>query len=201
MPFINLIQEQRLVAQANERKSRSFFLTFVGVLTASGLAVSFLTMETIIAGRQASGVEAQNKKNAPLVSQIDQNAKALAELTPRVKTLEDAQVITSRWSRILEHLAVQTPHSTWLTTMRCLGSDPTKPIQISFAGIATAQSPIGEFIMRMQNLADLDNVNLKFTNEKLIANKTGIEFQVDADLVGTTEQQVKREDKEGEASK
>lgn len=193
MPYINLIQEQRLASQANERKSRSYFLAFVGVLSLSGVTYGFLSMESLMVNRQAENIQKQNEKNAPLAKQIEQNAKDLAELTPRLKTLEDAQTVTDRWDRILNHLATQTPSSTWLTGMRCSASDASKPIQLSFLGIATGQSPIGEFIMRLQNLKDLDNVNLRYTNEKLVSNGKGIEFQLDADLAGTTEQKVKTE--------
>ena len=199
MPYINLIQEQRLATQAGERKSRSFFLVFVSVLAVSGAAYGFLSVETLLVSRQAANVEAQNKKNEPIQKQIDANGDQLAELTPRMKTLEDAQIATDRWNRILNHLAVQTPQAAWLTGIRCQGSDPTKPIQVSFLAIATGQSPIGEFMLRTQNLKDLENVNLRFTNEKLISTAKGIEFQIDAELAGTAEQKVKTEEQQGES--
>jgi Tfp pilus assembly protein PilN len=194
MPYINLIQEQRLQAQANERKARSLFFTFVGVLVASVSTYGYLTMESVFVSRQASVVEAQNKQNEPLVKQIEANGKALAELTPKLKTLEDAKIITDRWNRILNHLAVQTPEDAWLTGIRCSGSDPTKPIQVSFLGISTAQSTVGEFILRLQNQSDLENVNLDHTNEKYISDDKAFEFKVDADIAGTAEQKVKSEE-------
>lgn len=193
MPYVNLIQEQWLSTQANERKARSFFFVFVGTLAASAAAYGFLSMESMLVGRQADSILAQNKKNQPLVAQIDQNGKELADLTPRLKTLEDAGVMTGRWDRILTSLTVQTPQSAWLTGLRCSSSDPTKPIQVTFLGIAASQSPIGEFILRLQNVSELDNVNLKFTNEKLVATSKAIEFQVESDLAGTAEQKVKTE--------
>src|SRR5436190_11555568 len=107
MPHINLIQEQRLASQADERKARSFFMTFVAVLSVSGLAYGFLSMETLLVGRQANAIEEQNKKNAPLVKQIADNGDQLADLTPRLATLEDAATVTDRWDHILSHLAVQ----------------------------------------------------------------------------------------------
>jgi Tfp pilus assembly protein PilN len=197
MPYINLIQEQRLAAQTNERKARSFFLAFVGCLALSGVAYGFLSVETLVVSRQAHNIETQNKKNEPIQKQIDDNGKLLAELTPRLKTLEDAQTTTDRWNHILNYLPVQTPQSSWLTGLRCMGSDPAKPIQISFLGVATSQSPVGEFILRLQNLKDLENVNLKYTNEKLISATKGIEFEIDSDLAGTAEKTVKTETTDG----
>ncbi len=191
MPYVNLIQEQRLAAQANERKARSFFSVFVGALVVSGLAFGFLTMDALIISHQANRIEIENKRNAPIEKQIDQNGKDLADMTPRMKTLQDAATVTERWDRILTHLTVQTPQTTWLTGIKCSASDATKPIQVSFSGIASAQTPIGEYIMRLQNERDLDNVNLKFTNEKLVAESKAIEFQIDSDIVGTAEQKLK----------
>jgi Tfp pilus assembly protein PilN len=193
MPYVNLIQEQRIAAQTNERKSRTFFLAFVGVLAVSGVAYGFLSVETLFVSRQAHNIDEQNKRNAPIQKQIDDNGKLLADLTPRLKTLTDAQETTDRWNRILNYLPMQTPQSSWLTGIRCQSADPTKPIQISFQGIAVSQTPVGEFMLRLQNLKDLENVNLKFTNEKLISATKGIEFQIDSDLAGTAEQKVKTE--------
>jgi Tfp pilus assembly protein PilN len=193
MPYVNLIQEQRLAAQANERKARSFFFLFVGVLVVSGGAFGAFSMDAMLVSHKAALIDAENKKNAPIVTQIDKNAKDLADLMPRLKTLEDAGIITGRWDRVLSHLSVQTPSSTWLTGLRCQGSDPTKPIQISLVGVGAAQSPIGEYIMRLQNSSDLENVHLKYTNEKLISTQKAVEFEVDCDIAGSAEQKAKVE--------
>src|SRR5579871_1980763 len=158
MPFVNLIQEHRLAIQADERKARTGFFVFVGALVISGGSFGFFTMESIMVSKQAEAIEAQNKKNAPIVKQIDRNTKDLADLMPRMQTLQDAAVITGRWDRVLNHLAVQTPKDTWLTGLRCSASDPTKPIQVNLTGMGASQSPIGEFMLRLQNLADLENV-------------------------------------------
>jgi len=191
MPYVNLIQEQRLAAQANESKARSFFFVFVGALVTSGLAYGFFSMDAMLISHQTSNIKAEIKKNAPITKQIDQNSKDLADLTPRLKTLQDAAVSTGRWDRILNQLTVQTPENSWLTGLRCEASDPTKPIDVQFTGIAASQTPIGEFMLRLQNIDDLENVNLKFSNAKLISASKAIEFEVDADLTGTAEQKVK----------
>jgi Tfp pilus assembly protein PilN len=196
MPYINLIQENRLAVQANERKARGFFMAFVAIAVAGGSAFGFLTMESMVVAGQAHGVEQENKKNEPIAKQIEQNGKALAEMTPKIKTLEDAQTITDRWNHIFYHLAVNTPQSAWLTAIRCQGNDPTKPIRVSFVGLATSQSPVGEFMLRLQNQPDLENVTLGFTNEKMATNGKGIEFQIDGDLAGSAEQKIKAADGE-----
>jgi len=48
-----------------------------------------------------------------------------------------------------------------------------------------SQQPVGELILRLQNSADLANVSLSYTQEKLIQQTKTTEFQVTADLNGT----------------
>ena len=59
-----------------------------------------------------------------------------------------------------------------------------------------AEELIGELIMRLQNSPKLDNVSLRFTQEKVIQQGSGIEFDVTADIADSVEQQEKpKEDK------
>jgi len=48
----------------------------------------------------------------------------------------------------------------------------------------------------MQNSKDLENVNLKFTQEKLINTFKAVEFEVTADIVGTAESKPKIQEEE-----
>jgi len=196
MPLINLIQEQRLARKRNESKARSFFLVFVGSAVASVGGYGFFLFETESLGREKAQLEAQLQKNAPLVKQMDENDKEYGQLSPRLKTLEDAQVMSGRWGRILTHLAHQTPTSTWLTAMRVTANDTSKPINLSVQGISPKQEPISEFIFRMQNSKDLENVELKYSQEKVIQMVKAVEFEVTADIVDTAEAKPK-EEKEG----
>lgn len=193
MPLINLIQEQRLAARKNEQRARGFFLafavTFVGTVGAYGLV--FIQSESLKS--EAARLRNQIQTNEPLVAEIDKNEAELSKLSPRLKTLEDAQLISERWNRILKHVATQTPANTWLTALRASGGDATKPIAISLIGMGPSQDPIGEFILRMQNSTDLQNVTLKYTQEKLAVAKA-IEFEVTADIVGTADEAPKNEE-------
>ncbi len=199
MPLINLIQEQRLAQKKNESKARTFFFLFVGSAVASVASFGYFWLQTEGLSREKATLEAQIQKNAPLVEQIGEYQKQYAEIAPRLKTLEDAQLVSGRWGRILTHIARQTPKPTWLTAMRVSASDLTKPINLSLVGVAPGQEPISEFILRMQNSQDLENVNLKFSQEKVLQYTKAVEFEVTADIVGTAEQKPK-ELKEGEGS-
>jgi len=68
-----------------------------------------------------------------------------------------------------------------------MASDPAKPITISLSGVSNAQEPVGDFILRLNNLTDVENVQLKYTEAKNAATYKGIEFQVDADITDSVE--------------
>lgn len=188
MPFINLIQEQRLAARRDERRTRSAFIAFIGVSSLTTLGYLGLLLETESLDSKERTLTAQLQRLKPLMSQIDANEKKFTELGPRIKTLGDAREYTARWDRVLRHLSHQTPAHTWLTAVRCVGADPQKPVSVSVFGMATSQEPIGEFILRLQNSTDLEKVQLKYTQEKAINNAKGIEFEIDADLANSIDQ-------------
>lgn len=201
MPLINLIQEQRLATKRSERQARSYFFAFVGVAAMSSVGYLGLLLETESMQSQESKLNAQLQRLRPLTTQIEANEKQYGELSPRIKTLEDAQLYTARWDRVLKHLSHQTPDHTWLSAVRCMATDPQKPVSMSVFGMSLAQEPIGEFILRLQNSTDLDNVQLKYTQEKIVNMAKGIEFEVDMDIAGSIEQKqaVKQEKTEGQS--
>jgi Tfp pilus assembly protein PilN len=201
MPLINLIQEQRLQNQREESRTRLFFLTFVASACAGLGAFGFTLYQKESAASELARLQALNQKIAPLQKQIEDNQRAFGAMSPRVKTLEDAQAFTAKWDRILNHLLVQMPDSTWLTGIRCQAPDPTKPIEVGFLGMSADQQRVGEFILRLQNCPDLESVNLKQTVEKQVNEGNGIEFEVTGNVVGSATAKPKDESKEEEGQK
>jgi Tfp pilus assembly protein PilN len=195
MPFINLIHEQRVAAERADRKSMLFFLAFVAVMisTAGGFAV--ISFQSKGVHDLEAALQAQIERAKPLIAQTQANQLEKSKLTPRLTTLEDAQSTTQRWGRVLSYLTTQTPPQTWLTAVRCASADPKKPVNVTFSGVAMSQVPVGEFILRMQNSADLGNVSLAYTQEKLIQQTKTTEFQVNAELYGTAPKQTLEEEK------
>jgi Tfp pilus assembly protein PilN len=194
MPLINLIQEQRLAARKNEQRARAFFLTFAVTFVAAGGAYGLVYIQDENLKSEEAKLRNQLRTNEPLIAEIEKNDAESAKLTPRLKTLEDAQLISERWNKIMRHVATQSPPNMWLTAMRATASDPTKPISLSLVGVGPFQEPIGEFMLRLQNCADLEAVTLKYTQEKILATGRGIEFEISADIVGTAEEQPKNEE-------
>jgi Tfp pilus assembly protein PilN len=196
MPLINLIEEQRLAVRKAERAARLAFFGFVGSTMLGVVAIGFLVFQSERLKSQESELRAQIVRVKPILAQIEANKADIAAMNPRLETLEGAQQITDRWARILAHLTVQTPDSTWLTSLRSTAADPAKPIEVSLAGLSTHQEPVGEFILRLQGCEDLDTVTLKYTQEKVEQSGKAVEFEIGAGIAGTLEE-VKREGEEG----
>jgi Tfp pilus assembly protein PilN len=187
MPLINLIAEQRFLTRRAEQRTRFAFYAFAG---SAGVVVSSFAFLFILTQTTASDVaRLKNEVNKlePIRKEIEANRTQLNDLWPRLTTLEDAQTTTAKWSRILQHVSHNTPNTMWLTQMRALSNDPTKPIQATFQGITGRLEPVGEFILRLQTSSDLEAVTLRFAQEKLVNDGRGIEFEITADVAGTAE--------------
>ncbi len=194
MPLVNLIQEQRLAVKQRERKTRAFFLAFVAAVCGSLLGAGILFLQTEGLNSSEASLKQQLRKLDPVVKQIEQNDKELNALSPRLTTLTDAQEATQRWMRILEHLSRSMPRGMWLTNVRCVSTDPTKPVSLTLAGMCGTQDAVGDLLLRLQACADLESVSLRFTQEKLVNNDKGIEFEIATDIAGTAEKKaIKKE--------
>lgn len=196
MPFINLIQEHVLAARRERKRARIALLCFT---LATGLAVGangFCMWQSDSLDGEVTRIKADVDKNKAMLAKIADNHRELNDLSPRLKTLNDAQAMTQRWGTILEHLSKQTPPGAWLTSLLTQGSDPTKALTTSFKGISTRQELVGEFMLRLQTCPELENVTLKFTGEKILSSSKGIEFDVSADIAGTAAEKPKDEQKE-----
>jgi len=195
MPHINLIQEQRSQARRNETKARGGFFAFVAITSLSAAAYGALFLQVDSLTSKQAKLQAELQKLEPIKKQIESNKAIAAELQPRLASLQEAQQITDRWVSILTHFTTQVPPNTWLTQMRCQTMDPDQPVGLILMGMAVSQEPIGEFMLRTQNEANLEAVTLKYTNEKPTVNGPAIEFEVDANVKGTASEKTKEEDK------
>jgi Tfp pilus assembly protein PilN len=202
MPLINLIEEQRISRRSDRAKARTALITLsvTSMLTLS--ACAFLWIESEGLDAEVRRLHDHARKVKPILSEIESSRTTLAKMEPKMQTLENAHEITGKWNRILNHLTVQTPPELWLTAIRATSSDPTKPIEVNYMGIGSELNKIGEYILRIQSCEDLENVNLKFTQEKVVSGGTGIEFEIYSSVVGTAEAVDKSEDaKAGEGAK
>ncbi|MCA1948470.1 MAG: PilN domain-containing protein [Armatimonadetes bacterium] len=196
MPMINLIHEQRQAQRAAAAKAR--LLVFgLGFLTGgSFLAFLFLMFLTASKEAECSQMQARLQKMRPVVERIEADEKRLAEMGPKVATLENAQAATAKWQRVMEHLTQNTPPGIWLTNVRSTTTDPKNPVQVSFTGLSGNQDSVGGYILRLQNCPELGDVNLKFTQEKATQYGPTVEFEISGVVLGTQEEEEKKDGEE-----
>jgi Tfp pilus assembly protein PilN len=200
MPLINLIETQILAAAKEQQKTRVSKMTLVGTSAIMGLGYLVLAGQGLGLASQQSQTETKIKTLKPLISQIENLKKEESIMAPKLRTLEDARELTNKWSRLMVHLTRNTPTNVWLTQVRSVAVDIEKPIQVTFNGIGKSNTEAGEMMLRMQNSADLEAVNLVGTAEKQLEKTTAFDFEIRGDIVGTAEKQkdtAKEEKKEG----
>jgi Tfp pilus assembly protein PilN len=184
MPHINLIHEQRSSIRRKEAQARAGLMLFVTAVGLTAVGSGGLLLQSQAVRWEQDRLQAELARLAPIAKQIDDNAVEKDRLAPRLKTLEDARRATDRWRRILDHVSTNTPKEAWLLTLRAVADNPVQPVSVTFNGMAMAQAPIGELLLRTQNCPDLKDVHLVYTEERVNNRTKGIQFEFVANVAG-----------------
>lgn len=185
MPYVNLIQEDRLAKAARDRKVRLLGLSCVIIGGLSFLGAGFFTFEAARLNNQITALEQTKEKIQPYIEQVEKNNAEIGQLTPRISTLTSAQERTLQWSRILDHLSTNMPDGVWLTAVTCQRQLPTEPIAVALKGYSTSNESVGYLIMRLEMSSDLEKNELIFTQERRTEKGAALEFEVKGRLVGS----------------
>ncbi len=185
MPFINLIEEQRSLIRAREKRARLFFMTFSGASIAGVVAFAGLFLQTERVNMKISSANKVMTRIQPVLNEIGANDKKLSELSPRLTTLEDAQTATRRWSKLLTYLVTNSPERMWLTQIKCNGTNPYEPVVVAFSGVSNTLEDIGNFQLRLKALDSVTEPKLKFTQPDPMSGPGAIKFELNAQVVGS----------------
>ena len=185
MPLVNLIQEQRLSIRQREQQVRMLLLGVLGIGAMSFLTAGYFTFEAVRYNLNADGLVAQKERLRPLMEELTAKERMIGTMGPRVTTLATAQQKTAQWYSILNHLTTNTPEGIWLSEVKCSQPMPDKPTEVSISGLSTTQEAVGLFIMRLEASPELENVELKFTQEKQGPTTRNTQFELSAMLVGS----------------
>ncbi len=186
MPFVNLIQEQRLEAQARERTLKTGLSVTMAIGVICLCSTGFFMFDSIRLNLLAGSLEQKKAQLEPMMKELEANKTELSKLEPRLQTLTSATTFSKSWNRILEHLATNTPDEAWLSAVKTFQSDPKTPIEVTFNGVSTTQETVGQFMLNLQASEDLENVNLKYTQPKMVeGGKQQFEFEITASIKGS----------------
>jgi Tfp pilus assembly protein PilN len=203
MPLINLIREDRLALRREQKKSKAYMYGLVGSIAIGAAAYMTLFFQGQVLDGERAGLQSKIDKVEPILKEIEGNERTYGVLSPRLTTLQDAVTSTQRWNRVLDHLSRSVPEGVWLTVMRCQQPSATEPVSLEMQGLAPNQEKVSEFILRLQSSADLESVQLKYTQGDQFGTKSMIRFEVSGSITGTAKPKpvVNEEDKEGEEKK
>lgn len=188
MPLINLIKEQRLEAQRKERQVQIAMMATLGIGAVCMLATAGLMLDGARLNMKAASLEQKKKELEPLVEELNSNQDEIELLQPRIKTLQEAQTFSGKWGKILDYITTNVPQRTWLTNIKSFQQDRTKPLVVTFIGVSENNDLVGDLILRLESSEELENVKLKYTQPRMSQAGKQLEFEVEADMVGTNEE-------------
>ena len=195
MPLINLIESDLLVAKKASQQMRLSQAALIAAGCVVGISYLFVLGQGAMLAGEEQQVQTKLKKIKPIIKAIDEQKQIVADLEPRLQTLEDARELTNRWGRLLNHVSVNTPRDVYLTSIRSDSSQVDQPIKVTFIGTGKSQTDASEFVLRCQNSQDMESVNLVGSQEKLLRAVSAIEFEIAGSIIGTAPKPASDEDK------
>lgn len=187
MANINLISARRAEYLRQLRTIR--ILLAVGVATvALGLGgVVFSAGQLVLAQRRAAHLESQLQALRPLLAEIEAAQKARQALVPKLTTLTGAQQQTRHWHDLLEGFKRAIPEGTWLTNLSADASEKEPARNLRIHGITESQSRVGETMYRLSLQEEFyEQINLSYTQTTQVARQPQVEFELTAQLKGTS---------------
>jgi Tfp pilus assembly protein PilN len=194
MANINLISSYRGERVRSRKILRAVFagicgVTVLGLATAGALGAQLLMVKVRI-----GQVDRDLELVRPILQEIEAAENARAALRPRLQTLQDAQVVTTRWHGILDGLKLAIPDETWLTSVGVEpGGEGVQVLRVH--GMTSNQTRVGETMYRLtQQGAHYSKVDLRYTQAKQGVEVESVEFELGAvlaDLDVDQEQELK----------
>lgn len=192
MPAINMIAPRRAEKRRLERDMRRLLIVIViEVVFAVGIG-GWLCTRLFSARAQIADLEVQLAKLQPVVSQIQRYESATAKLEPRLKLLDKAKDGTLRWYNTLDRLTQCVPESAWLTQVSSRADRSGDGLQMDIRGVSATQAHVGETMLRINTIPDLERVDLHFTQSGKVGNAEAVEFEIGTSMKAG-EKEVKRD--------
>lgn len=198
MAVINLIAQEQHLRRMAERKTRMLGLGWLATGALVGVGWAGLLMYTGALTFQMARIEEQMVKLRPTVQQLKQAQAELGALQPLVSTLQNARKDTGRWQQLFQHFTQHTPNGCFLTGAE-LGkrADPKKPLEITLKGVAENQQQVGEFMLRLNQHPELEQIRLDYTQERALSEqRVAVEFQITAYIKGTAQAEPEKKEEQ-----
>ena len=186
MPSINMIAPRRAEKMRLERDMRRLVIVIMAELVfAVGLG-GWVCTKLLTTSNRISELNDQLSRLQPVVKQIENYQSATRKLVPKMELLNKAKEQTMSWYNILDRLTQSFPQSTYLTRVSTSAAERGEAAtKVNLTGISISQSKIGETMIRLQAIPDLENVELHFTQPASVRDAAALEFEIGAQVKGT----------------
>jgi len=185
MPSINMIAPRRSEKMRLQRDIRRLVMVIIAEIVCAVCLGGWMCTMLWSTQIHVMSLDSQLDKLQPVVKQIEDFESATNKLTPKLELLNHAKNQTMCWYNTLDKLTQSLPEATYLTRISTTSSAATADKQqettVLLSGVSSAQSRVGETMMRLQAIPDFANVDLSFTR-KSGGKGTGIEFEIDASM-------------------
>lgn len=182
MPSINMIAPRRAEKRRFERDMRRLVIVIiVELVVAVGLG-GWMCTRYFTTRAQVDELTAQLAKLEPVVKEIEQYDKATAKLKPKLDLLNQAKDDTMRWFNTLDRLTQCVPSSAWLTQINTGRDRDGSSLTISLNGMSATQANVGEAMLRLHTIPELENVSLHYTQERVNRTGSAFEFEIGANM-------------------
>ena len=198
MPSINMIAPRRMEKLRLEKRARYLAFIFVAeivLVVLIGMGLSFKWWET---ASQSANYDAQLTKLKPTVDEIESYRSSTKKLKPKLDLLDEAKERTMSWYGMLDKMMETLPLHCRLTRMSIVStsnsdtSSAAKTQQLTLFGVAVSQAKVGETMLRMQGVPELDNVELHYAQTPPNKVSKDVEFEIGAEFNSRNENGRKR---------
>lgn len=188
MPTINMIANRRTEKRRQEQNVRKLIYGISAEVGCLIIAISVLSVRQLTVRGHEVDLTAQMQNLQPKVNKIQALQTQIAELQPKVRTLDGAKEDTLFWYSNLYGITASLPDKTWFTSLgiggaggapgAAAGADPT----ISITGMTLNQAMVGEAMLRMNQSPGMDHVVLAFVQQQKTGSTDTVAFQMTAHL-------------------
>ncbi len=182
MPSINMIAPRRAEKKRLERDMRRLvfviMMEFIFLLGVGGWVFTRL----LSLNGQIVDMGVELSKLQPTVRTIEEYEKATLAITPKLELLNQAKDRTMRWFTVLDALTQSLPTTTCLTRISTGASDKKdlNSVSLVIAGQSISQASVGDVMLRMQTIPNLQDISLHFTQDVDVGRNKLTDFEIGA---------------------
>ena len=174
MPSVNMIAARRAEKKRLEKFVYITLLVIVGELALALAVVGFMTARVHADNSRIHQLDRDMARIQPTVDKIRKYEAEIKDLEPRLELLGNSRDRTMLWHTVLQDLGRCMPEKTWLNSLATTvvsssesstGGKSSPSTTINLGGASVSQQLVGETMLRLNQCAEFEKVDLTYTQE------------------------------------